>query len=194
MEEIVYMCVIFLFIILIYNHFFKIKEGLENCNLTGFRKKSPEEIRQMSTADRAKYNCQLKVFNQKIYSDEEMQKTMEETSNNIEKYKSVKNNSIQTYLNRIKEMLPKYVDEKKKRKVAVTKLTGYVCPTKFSFAKQYCDQQKGGDDEDEVEVDVEKEGGKRAVRDERKGPDPKLHKSQGKIVDKQEKEAEKKKD
>ena len=73
-----------------------------------------------------------------------MQKTMEETSNNIEKYKSVKNNSIQTYLNRIK-MLPKYVDEKKKRKVAVTKLTGYVCPTKFSFAKQYYDQQKGGD-------------------------------------------------
>ena len=69
----------------------------------------------MSTADRAKYNCQLKVFNQKIYSDEEMQKTMEETSNNIEKYKSVKNNSIQTYLNRIKKMLPKYVDEKKKK-------------------------------------------------------------------------------
>ena len=154
MEEVVFMCVIFLFIILIYNHFFKMKEGLENCNLTGFRKKPPAEVKQMSSSDRSKYNCQLKVLNKKIYSKE----------------------------------------EKKKRKVAVTKLVGYICPSDISYVKKYCDQQKGGDDEDEVDVDVEEKGGKKATRNEREGPDPKLHKSQGTLVDKQEKEADKKKD
>lgn len=194
MEEVVFMCVIFLFIILIYNHFFKLKEGLDNCNLTGFKKKPPEEVKQMSSSDRSKYNCQLKVFNQKIYSSEEMKKTLEETSNKIQKHKSIRKNSIQTYLDRFKKYWPKYLDEKKKRKVAVTKLIGYICPTDISYVKKYCDEQKGGDDEDEVEVDVEEKGGKRAARNERKGPDPKLHKSQGTLVDKQEKEADKKKD
>ena len=76
MEEVVFMCVIFLFIILIYNHFFKLKEGLENCDLTGFKKKPPAEVNQMSSTNKAKYNCQLKVFNQKGYSKKEMKQTI----------------------------------------------------------------------------------------------------------------------
>ena len=134
------MCVIFLFIILIYNHFFKLKEGLENCDLTGFKKKPPAEVNQMSSTNKAKYNCQLKVFNQKIYSKEEMKKTIEETSNKIQKHKSIRKNSIQTYLDRFKNYWPKYLDEKKKRKVAVTKIVGYVCPTDISYVKKYCDE------------------------------------------------------
>ena len=58
----------------------------------------------------------------------------------------------------------------------------YVCPSEDKSVEKYCDKQKG--------VDVEEEGGKRAERDERRGQDPKLHKSQGILVDKQEKEAD----
>ena len=191
MEEIVFMCVIFLFLVLIYNHFNKIREGMgQECDLSGFRKKQPAEINQMSAADKATYNCQLKVYNNKIYSKEEMNKVMTDTKEKIEKYKNTKKNRLQKLVDKLNKYWPKYLDEKKKQKVAVTKLVGYVCPSEDKSVEKYCDKQKGGEDEDEVDVDVEEEGGKRAVRDERRGPDPKLHKSQGTLVDKQEKEAD----
>lgn len=191
MEEIVFMGVIFLFLILIYNHFNKIREGLENkeCELSGFRKKQPSEVEKMSAANKAKYECQLKVYNNKIYSDEEMEKIMTDTQEKIDKYKDTKKNILEKLVGRLNKYWSKYLEEKKNQKTAVTKLVGFVCPSEDKSVQEYCQQQSGGDDEDEMDVDVEEEGGKRAVRDERKGPDPKLHKSQGILVDKQEKEA-----
>ena len=183
------MCLIFLFLIIIYNHFVKIKEGME-CDLTGFRRKSPDQINSMTHGERELYKCQYKLYEKKEYSEDSINKSIENAKANLKKAKATKSNVLNTYLKRFNEKWKKFLTAKKNREVAVTKIEGYVCPTEDSTVKKYCAEGGEGDSPDEVEVDVEKEGGSKATRDPAKGPDPKLHNSQRILVDKQEKEAE----
>ena len=55
MEIVLSMILIFLFIVLIYNHFFKIIEGMTNCSLDGFEKKQPSVVKNMSPKDKELY-------------------------------------------------------------------------------------------------------------------------------------------
>lgn len=186
MERVIFMCIIFLFLIIIYNHFLKIKEGME-CDSIGFRKKSPDQIKSMTHGERQLYECQHNLHQQEEYSEDSINKSIERTKSNLKKAKKTKSNVLNTYLKRFNDKWKKFMKAREIREVAVTKLEGYVCPTEDKSVKKYC-KRGGGDSPDEVDVDVKKEGGSKATRDPSKGPDPRLHSSQRILVDKQEKE------
>ena len=65
MEIPIYLFLIFLFLWLIYNHFFQI-EGME-CNLgTNFRRKSPDQVKVLSGNEKSTYDCQIKKYQEKL--------------------------------------------------------------------------------------------------------------------------------
>jgi hypothetical protein len=64
MEIPIYLCLIFIFSWLIYNHFQQI-EGLE-CKIDStFRKKSPDQVKILSYDEKSIYECQLSKYNAK---------------------------------------------------------------------------------------------------------------------------------
>lgn len=178
MEIVLSMILIFLFIALIYNHFFKIIEGMTSCSLDGFEKKQPSVVKNMSPKDRELYECQEKLYEKESYSAEEIEKNMADTKQKLTKYKEKLKKSKDKLKNRINGLFKKYMKEKKKRKVMITKLADFV------------GGGDGGEDSEEEEDVDPCEKNKRACGDPAKGPEPKHRKNQGKIQNKIKKEAE----
>ena len=179
MEIVLSMILIFLFLALIYNHFFKIIEGMKTCSLdSDFQKKQPSEVNQMSSKDRELYKCQERLYEKEQFSPEEIERNMADTKQKLSKYKSTLIKSKNRYKNKIMSLYNKYSKEKKQRKVMITKLIDFVGGG-----------DGGEDSEEEEDVDTcEKD--KRACGDPTEGPEPKHRKNQSKIQNKIKNEAE----
>lgn len=178
MEIVLSMILIFLFIVLIYNHFFKIIEGMTNCSLDGFEKKQPSVVKNMSPKDKELYECQEKLYEKELYSPEEIERNMSDTKQKLTKYKEKLKKSKDKFKNKIKSLFKKYTDEKKKRKVMITKLRDFV------------GGGDGGEDSEEEEDVDPCEKNKKACGNPTKGPDPKQRKNQAKIQNKIKAEAD----
>lgn len=171
MEVIISMCLIFILIILIYNHFSYVVEGMTNCSLDGFKKKQPNEVEMMSKTEQEHYKCQEKLYEKEKYNPVEIERLMEETKDKMESFKSRAGRIKNRYNKQIKKLYKKFKDARKQRKVTINKL------------KQFVEGEAEGEDSEEEDVDPCEED-KRACGSPSDGPEPQHRNNQAKITKK----------
>ena len=125
MEVIISMCLIFILIILIYNHFRSTVEGME-CSLDGFKRKQPNEVSMMSQKEKEHYECQEKLYEEEKYNPVEIERIMDETKEKLTEFKTKSQNIKEKYNTKIKKLYKKFKNARKNRKVAINKLQSFV--------------------------------------------------------------------
>jgi len=136
MEIPIYLCLIFLFLWLIYNHFFQI-EGME-CDLgTNFRRKSPDQVKVLSGNEKSIYDCQIKKYQAKIEDPTYLKLALRQTKKLLPIIKKPIA-SIEKKFNELKDTHVKWKKTKTIRDEAIDKLDKFVNGEEQSGNNDHC--------------------------------------------------------
>tara|TARA_B100000900_G_scaffold143515_1_gene121671 strand:- start:354 stop:890 length:537 start_codon:yes stop_codon:yes gene_type:complete len=125
MERVLYLIIIAIFAFLIYQHFSKRIEGMTDCTLSGFSKKSPEEINNMSVQEKELYECQLNLYNKEKGSPENIKTIIRETKKEIPIVEKIIKQLKKKY-DTLKKEYKKFENAKTKRNEAIDGLRKFV--------------------------------------------------------------------
>jgi hypothetical protein len=124
MEIPIYLFLIFLFLWMIYNHFFQI-EGME-CDLgTNFKKKSPDQVKSLSSEEKTTYTCQLKKYKEKLEGQTHLKLALRQTKKLLPIIKKPIA-SIEKKFNELKDTYAKWQESKTTRDDAIDNLYKFV--------------------------------------------------------------------
>lgn len=157
MDVIICFMLIIIFLLLLYNNFYRI-EGMQSdgeCSLGGFKKLSPEKVDALLGDERRQYECQLKKYNAKnedpmylkilIRKTKKMLPVINKPIDNINKqFEDVKNTYSKWQQTKVKrkesiESLKAFVnDEKKKDNESGCGLFPFLCKKKCTDDAKKC--------------------------------------------------------
>jgi hypothetical protein len=136
MEIPIYLFLIFLFLWILYNHFFQI-EGME-CTLgTNFRRKSPDQMKVLSGAEKSIYMCQLKKYKEKQDNPVNLKLALRQTSKLLPIIKKPIS-TIEEKFNELKKSYSKWKDSKITRDDAIDNLYKFVDGEEQSGNNDHC--------------------------------------------------------
>ena len=139
MEIPIYLFLIFLFLWIIYNHFFQI-EGME-CDLgNNFRRKSPDQIKGLSGNDKQTYKCKLKKYQAKLEDPKYLKLALRQTKKLLPIIKKPISN-IEKKFNELKNTYSKWKDSKSTRDDAIDNLYKFVDGEKQSGDNDHCKEK-----------------------------------------------------
>ena len=136
MEIPIYLFLIFIFLWLIYNHFFQI-EGME-CDLgNNFRRKSPDQVNSLSSGEKSLYDCQVKKYQQKLEDPTYLKLALRQTKKLLPIIKKPISN-IEKKFNELKDTHVKWKASKTTRDEAIGNLYSFVDGEETSGNNDHC--------------------------------------------------------
>jgi len=143
MEIPIYLILIFLFLWIFYNHFFQV-EGLENCEEvslgTNFKKKSPDEVGNLSGNEKEIYNCKLNKYQQKLEDPTNLKLALRHTTKELPEIKKPIS-SIEKKFNKLRNTYSKWKDSKTTRDDAIDNLYKFVDGEEQSGNNDHCKEK-----------------------------------------------------
>lgn len=143
MEIPIYLILIFLFLWIFYNHFFQV-EGFENCKEvslgSNFRKKSPDQVTNLSGEEKEIYKCKLIKYKENQENPTNLKLALRQTKKLLPIIKKPLT-SIEKKFNELKDTHFKWKSSKSTRDDAIDKLYKFVDGEEKSGNNDHCKEK-----------------------------------------------------